>query len=122
MADQDLRARTKLFANRVLALVAALPPGRRSNIIANQLGRAGSAVGANYRAACRARSRKEFIAKLGIVEEESDESGFWIEIIQDQKLMTVKQTEDLKQEAYELLSIMIASQITARRKRRDGRE
>jgi len=73
---QDLKLRTKQYALRILKLVDALPRARTGNIIANQVGRSGTSVGANYRASCRARSRAEFIVKVGIVEEEADETAF----------------------------------------------
>ena len=81
MKPDDLKRRTKQFALRVLKLVAALPKSLAGKTIGSQLVRAGTSVGANYRAACRARSKLEFIAKIGIVEEEADESGFWMELI-----------------------------------------
>jgi four helix bundle protein len=74
---EELKERTKRFALRVLKLVAALPNNVQGRAIGNQLVRAGTSVGSNYRAACRGRSKAEFIAKLGIVEEEADESAFW---------------------------------------------
>jgi four helix bundle protein len=79
--SDDLKKRTKQFALRILKLAAALPDTTEGKTILGQLVRAGTSVGANYRAACRGRSRAEFIAKIGTVEEESDESAFWLEII-----------------------------------------
>jgi four helix bundle protein len=79
MDADELKKRTKLFALRILKLAAALPPTIEGKTIKGQLVRAGTSVGANYRAACRGRSRAEFIAKIGIVEEEADESAFWLE-------------------------------------------
>jgi four helix bundle protein len=78
--DSDLKQRTKSFALRIIKVVDALPKTRSANVIGNQLLRSGTSVGANYRAACRARSPAEFVAKLGIVEEEADESGYWLEL------------------------------------------
>src|SRR6058998_932851 len=78
-----LKARTRLFALAVIRLVEDLPRGRAADVIGNQLLRAGTAVGANYRSACRARSRREFAAKMGIVEEETDETAFWLEILEE---------------------------------------
>jgi four helix bundle protein len=86
MKPDDLKKRTKQFALRVLKLVAALPNNLPGRTIGGQLVRAGTSVGANYRAACRARSKPEFIAKIGIVEEEADESAFWMELIIEGKL------------------------------------
>src|SRR5687768_12986487 len=75
----DLQARTKQFGLRVLKLIDTLPRSTSGRIVANQLGRSGTSVASNYRAACRGRSKAEFIAKLGTVEEEADESAFWID-------------------------------------------
>lgn len=75
MGEQELKSRTKTFALRVIKLVGALPDGSAARTIGNQLVRSGTSVGANYRAACRGRSKAEFIAKLGIVVEEADETG-----------------------------------------------
>ncbi len=77
----DLKKRTKAFALRVIALVESLPRSRTANVIGNQLLRSGTSVGANYRSACRGRSTAEFISKMGIVEEEADESLFWMELL-----------------------------------------
>jgi four helix bundle protein len=87
MKPDDLKKRTKQFALRVLKVVAALPNSLSGRTIGGQLVRAGTSVGANYRAACRARSKLEFIAKIGIVEEEADESAFWMELIIEGKLL-----------------------------------
>ena len=81
MARAQLVARTKAFALAVIGIVEQLPHGRTADVLGKQLLRAGTSVGANYRAACRARSRREFIAKMGIVEEEADESQFWLELM-----------------------------------------
>jgi len=77
MNEDDLKRRTKLFGLRIKRLVSELPNTVVGRAIKGQLARAGTSVGANYRAACRARSRAEFIARLGVVEEEADESGYW---------------------------------------------
>ena len=81
MDAEDLKMRTKQFALRIFKLVAALPNNLQGRTVGGQLVRAGTSVGANYRAACIGRSRAEFVAKLGIVEEEADESAFWLELI-----------------------------------------
>ena len=81
MNADDLKKRTKQFALRILKIVAALPNTVQGRAIGAQLVRSGTSVGSNYRASCRARSKAEFIAKLGIVEEEADESAFWLELI-----------------------------------------
>jgi four helix bundle protein len=113
----ELKQRTKLFALRVMKLVDALPHTRSGNAIGNQLVRSGTSVGANYRASCRARSKAEFIAKIGVVEEEADESGFWMELIVDGGLLPTSKVSALLQEASELTAIMAASRISASRRR-----
>ena len=83
MTEKELKIRTQKFAVNVLRLIDKLPNFKSANIIGNQLGRSAAAVAANYRAACRGRSHAEFIAKIGIVEEEADESYFWLDILQE---------------------------------------
>jgi four helix bundle protein len=117
MNAEELKARTKQFALRVMTLVDALPRSRSGNAIANQLVRSGTAVGANYRATCRARSKAEFIAKIGVVEEEADESAFWMELIVDSGLLPAAKMAALLQEANELTAIMAASRISAAQRR-----
>jgi len=116
--NNDLKARTKSFALRVLKLIDALPNSRKGRIISDQLGRAGTAVGANYRASCRARSRAEFIAKIGVVEEEADESAYWMELIIEGEILPATKVEALHAEAVELTAIMAASRLTASRNKR----
>jgi len=113
----DLKDRTKLFARRILKLVDAIPDSRRGRIICHQLGRAGTAVGANYRATCRARSRAEFIARIGVVEEEADECAYWLELIMEDHLLPAPTIQPLHAEATELTAIMASSRITASRNR-----
>ena len=113
MTPEDLKRRTKQFALRILKLVAALPKSVEGRAIAGQLARAGTAVGANYRAACRGRSKAEFVAKIGIVEEEADESAYWLELIIEAELLKVSQVEPLLTEANELARIMAQSRISA---------
>jgi len=115
MNADDLKNRTKQFALRILKLVAALPKTVEGRAIANQLVRAGTAVPANYRAACRGRSKAEFIAKLGTVEEEADESAFWMELIIEGGLLKQLAVESLLAEANELTKIMARSRISASR-------
>ena len=93
MTETEMKIRTKSFALRILKLIEALPETRSGRIVANQLGRSGTSVGANYRAACRAKSTADMIAKLSIVEEESDESAFWLEIVPDAELLPAAKTE-----------------------------
>jgi four helix bundle protein len=113
MTTAELKARTKEFALRVIRLVDALPNTVKGRAIANQIMRSATSVAANYRAACRARSRAEFIAKIGVVEEEADETAFWLELIIDSGVRTEKQIRPLLQEAGELVAIMASSRKSA---------
>lgn len=115
MDEEELKQRTKKFSLRVIKLVAALPNNMQGKAIGNQLMRSGTSVGANYRAAYRGRSKPEFIAKLGIVEEEADESAYWMELIIESGLMERKLVEPLMQEANELVAMMAASRKSASR-------
>src|SRR6476660_1964440 len=109
----DLRARTKQFALRVMKLVDSLPRTIHGRAVANQIIRSATSVAANYRAACRARSRAEFIAKIGVVEEEADETAFWLELIIESALLGAERIQPLLQEADELVAIMAASRKSA---------
>lgn len=97
-----------------MKLVDALPQTTTGRAIGNQLIRAGTAVGANYRAACRGRSKAEFTAKLGVVIEEADECGYWLELIMDGELLSRQQVEPLHKEANELAAIFVASVRTSK--------
>lgn len=114
----DLKARTKAFALRVIKLVESLPNTPTGRTIGGQLLRSSTSVPANYRAACRARSNADFIAKLGIVEEETDESVFWIEMLVDTNLVPVSRVEDLLDEGNQLTAIWVSSINTARGRKR----
>src|SRR3954470_21122453 len=120
MNAQELKERTKQFALRVMRLVDALPNTAKGRAIASQLVRSGTSVAANYRAACRGRSKAEFIAKVGIAEEEADETALWLELIIDDKLLPEKKVAPLLKEANEVTAIMAASYISASRVNRDG--
>ena len=115
MTSDELKNRTKQFALRVLKLVAALPNTVAGRAIGGQLVRSGTSVGANYRAACRGRSRAEFIAKMGTCEEEADESAYWMEIIIEGELLKQNQVNPLLKEAEELTRIFAQSRISASR-------
>lgn len=117
MTEDELKQRTKQFALRIMKLVAALPNTPIGRAIGGQLIRCGTSVGANYRAACRGRSRADFIAKLGIVVEESDESAYWLELVIDGKLLKHERVEPLLQEANELTAIFTSSINTSRSKK-----
>ena len=116
MTTQELKNRTFDFGPRVISAVEALPKTETARILGRQLLRAGTSVGANYRAAARARSQADFISKLGVVEEECDESAYWMEMIA-RKLLKRAKLDNLYAEANELLAITVASIKTARRTR-----
>lgn len=109
MTEQELKDRTKRFSLRVLKVVNALPDTVAGRAIGGQLIRSGASVAANYRAACICRSKAEFIAKLGIVLEEADESCFWLEFIIEGELLDAKRVESLLAEGEELRAIFISS-------------
>ncbi len=113
MNELELKQRTKQLALRVMKLVGALPENSVGRPIGNQLIRSGTAIGANYRAACRGRSKAEFVAKLGVVVEEASESCYWLELIIDGKLLKKTLVEPLLNEANELTAIMTAAHMTA---------
>ena len=116
MNAEELKARTKAFALRVVKLAAALPRGRVGDVFARQMVSSATSVAANYRAACLARSSAEFIAKIGIVQEEADETIFWMEMAADANLVKAKLVEGLVAEGREILAIIIASRKTAKRR------
>ena len=113
MDKQELQRRSKQFALRIFRLVDALPRTSAGRAIANQLVRSATSVGANYRAASRARSRAEFAAKLGTVLEETDESLYWFELIRDGELMPDSKISLLLKEANELTAILAAARKSA---------
>src|SRR5712671_5843989 len=113
----DLKRRTKAFALRILKLVDALPRTTAGRALASQIVRSGTSVAANYRAACRAKSPADFIAKMGIVEEEADETLFWLELLEESELVSAAKLTEIKKEANELIAITVASIKTARRNR-----
>jgi four helix bundle protein len=113
MDKRELQDRTKQFALRVLNLVDALPRSAGSRAISMQLVRAATSVGANYRSACRARSRAEFAAKLGVTLEEADESLYWLELVRDSKLLPENKLSLLLKEADELTAILASGRKSA---------
>ena len=113
MDADKLKRRTKQFALRILKLVAALPNSVQGRTVGGQLVRSGTSVGSNYRAVCRSRSRAEFIARIGVVLEEADESAFWLELIIDGQLLPATLVQPVLDEANVLTSIMASSRITA---------
>ena len=108
---------TQNFALQIIRFVQSVPRNRIADVLANQLLRCGTSVGANYRAACRARSQADFIAKMGIVEEEADESIYWMELLLLAGIIPVDQTDPLVKEAHEILAITVSSINTARKHR-----
>jgi four helix bundle protein len=112
--QEEMKKRTKDFAKRVINLCRQLPETREGRLIANQIFRSGTSVGANYRAACRARSKADFIAKLGIVLEETDESLYWLEILSETQIVKADLLEPLMEEASELVAIFVTSLKTAK--------
>jgi four helix bundle protein len=115
MKEPDLKLRTKRFALEIIKFVETLPKEETSRILGRQLLRSGTSVGANYRAAKRAKSNADFIHKMGTVEEEADESGYWLELLLESNKCTGKPAEPLLNEANELVAITVASINTARR-------
>jgi four helix bundle protein len=109
-----LRTRAKAFALRIIRMSQALPKTREANVICQQILRSATGMAANYRAAGRSRSKAEFLAKLGVVIEEADETVFWLEMLLDSGLVRAKRLEELQGEANELLAIFAASRRTAR--------
>jgi len=111
---QQLRDRTKAFALRVIRLFRSLPYRTDCQVLGKQLLRCATSVAANYRAACRARTKLEFIAKMGVVVEEADEAILWLELLTESGIVQPEKTESLLSEAHELTAIFTASRRTAR--------
>jgi four helix bundle protein len=114
MNPEEMKKRTKEFAKRVINLCRQLPRTEEARLIRNQLFRSGTSVGSNYRAACRGRSKADFISKLGIVLEETDESLYWMEIIVETDIVRAERLDPLMDEANQLISIFVASLNTAK--------
>jgi four helix bundle protein len=112
--SEQLRDRTKAFALRIIRLYRSLPYKTDTQVLGKQLLRCGTSVAANYRAVCRARSKAEFVAKMGIVVEEAHEAILWFELITESGIVPMKKTEALLKEAHELTAIFASSQRTAR--------
>jgi len=118
MEREQLQHRTRQFALRGIRLVESLPKGRTAEVVGRQLLRSATSVGANYRAACRAKSTADFIAKMGIVEEETDESLYWMELLIEAGIVKAELLEALMKEADELLAMTVASINTAKKRRK----
>jgi four helix bundle protein len=118
MSPEELKARTKAYGLRVIRVVEALPKTQTSAVLGRQLLRCATSVGANYRAACRAKSPADFIVKLLIVEEETDESLYWMEMLVEADIVPKAKLHDLTEEGTEILKIVVASTRTARTHKR----
>jgi len=116
----ELKRRTQRFAIDVIKFVEELPAGRSLNVLSNQLLRSSSSVGANYRSACRGKSTADFINKIVIVEEEADESVYWLELMEESGLTSLKDIITLKKEANELTAIFTAIGKTAKTNQRNS--
>jgi four helix bundle protein len=117
MEADELKRRTKDFALQIIRLVESLPRSRSADVIGQQILRSATSTGANYRAACKARSRADFISKITVVEEEADESQYWLELLADSGILKREQVDSLMREANELTAIFTASGKTAKRGR-----
>lgn len=122
MSPEIMKKRTKAYALRVVRMAQVLSSTKVGKTLADQLLRSGTSVGANYRAACRARSQADFIAKLKIVEEECDESLFWMELVSEARLVSQSKIAKLYKEGEELLAIVVASIKTVRAARNGNRQ
>jgi len=118
MDQEKMKQRTKRFALSIIQFVEALPKGRIAEVLGRQLLRSGTSVGSNYRSACRAKSAADFISKMGTVEEEIDESLYWMELLVEARIVADSELEVLMKEAGELLAITVASIKTAKRNRK----
>ena len=116
MNEREFKDRTKTFALRVIKLVTSLPKGLVADVIGRQLLRSGTSVGANYRAACRGRSTADVVNKLGVVEEEADESLFWMELLIEARIVSSKRLAALMTEANEITAMVVASIKTLKRR------
>ena len=110
-----MKKRTKDFAKEIIELCRKLPKNREGNLIGNQIFRSGTSVAANYRSACRAKSKPDFIAKLAIVEEEADETQFWLELIKEMQILQTSNLNHLLVEVNEVIAIIVSSIKTARK-------
>ena len=114
MTREEMKDRTKIYANRIVKLCSALPGNWIAQTLGKQLLRSGTSVGANYRAVCRAKSNSDFINKLRIVEEECDESMYWMELLVDNNFVKAPRLSGLMNEADEIMAIIVSSAKTVR--------
>ena len=118
MNEEQMKKRTKEFVKQIIKVCRQLPNNREGRLIGNQLFRSGTSVAANYRSACRARSIADFISKLSIVEEEADESLFWLEIIKEMEIFYAPFMDSLMKENDEIIAILVSSIRTSKRNRK----
>ena len=116
----EMKSRTKEFAKEIIRLCRKLPNNRAGRLIGDQIFRSGTSVAANYRSACRARSKAEFISKLSIVEEEADETLFWLEVINEMKIFHYEKLDALMKENDEILAIVVAALKSAKLRKRNS--
>ena len=117
MDEREFKARTKKVALGVIEIVETLPKGRTADVLGKQLLRSATSVGANYRAACRSKSTADMINKLAIVEEEADESIYWMELLVESKMASVAQLEPMMSEMDQICAMIVASIKTLRSRR-----
>jgi four helix bundle protein len=118
MDKEEMKRRTKQFALRMIRLVESLPRGRIAEVLGRQLLRSGTSVGADYRAACRAKSTADFVSKMRTIEEETDESLCWMELLVESAIVQTSKLEPLMREADEIISIIVSSIKTARKNKK----
>jgi four helix bundle protein len=118
MNPEEMKSRTKEFAKEIVELCRKLPNNREGRLIGNQVFKSGTSVAANYRAACRGRSKAEFVSKLGIVLEEGDETLFWLELIQEMEICRDNELPSLMKECDEIVAIVVSSIKTAKTEKR----
>ena len=114
VTTEELKSRTKVFALRVIRVFKALPRNEEARTLGKQMLRSGTSVAANYRAVCRSRSKAEFLARLGVVVEEIDETVLWLELLADSEIVSRERLKELQREANKLLAIFVASRLTAK--------
>ena len=117
MDKAEMKQRTKEFAKEIIKLCRKLPNNREGRLIGDQIFRSGTCVAANYRSACRARSKAEFISRLAVVEEEADETLFWLEVIKEMKIFQYSKIDALMKENDEIIAIVVASIRTAKKRK-----
>jgi four helix bundle protein len=120
MNEQLFKERTRQLALKVIELVSELPPGKAGDILGRQILRSGTSVGANYRAACRSKSTADMIHKLSIVEEEADETIYWLELLRESKIAPSTKLGWLLKETDELVAMTVASIRTLRARKQGG--